>query len=122
MHHSTEQRIPIVGAGGGTGQLLVERLLARGNGVKALVRTADRLREDVRRNSRLSVFQADLLSLYATELRQLTDGCDGIASCLGHNMTWKGIFAPPYRLVTDATHRLASALKARERESRHGSC
>lgn len=116
MQRSTVQTVLVVGASGATGRLLVEQLLARGIRVKALVRSLDRLPKDLRGHSSLSVIQADLLSLGADELRQLTDGCDAIASCLGHNMSWKGVFGPPYRLVTDATRRLASAFKARERE------
>jgi hypothetical protein len=34
-----------------------------------------------------------------------------VASCLGHNLTVKGIFGPPRRLVTDATRRLCTAIK-----------
>ena len=42
---------------------------------------------------------------------------NAIVSCLGHNMSFKGIFGKPRRLVTDATKRLCTAIKAGEPES-----
>ena len=35
-----------------------------------------------------------------------------MASCLGHNMTFKGMFGHPRRLVVDAARRLCDAIKA----------
>jgi hypothetical protein len=35
-----------------------------------------------------------------------------VASCLGHNLTFKGIYGQPRQLVTDATRRLCTAIKA----------
>ena len=41
-------------------------------------------------------------------------GCDAVASCLGHNLSFGGIFGRPRRLVTDATRRLCDAIKAND--------
>ena len=38
--------------------------------------------------------------------------CQAIVSCLGHNLTWKGIYGQPRKLVTDATRKLCDAIKA----------
>jgi hypothetical protein len=35
-----------------------------------------------------------------------------VASCLGHNLTLKGIYGQPRKLVTEATRRLCDAIKA----------
>lgn len=116
MPQPAEQTVLVVGASGATGRLLVEQLLGRGTTVKAVVRSPDGLPEALRSRPRLSVVHADLLDLDAAGLRRLTDGCNAAASCLGHNMSWKGIFGPPYRLVTEATRRLSEAMKAQQRE------
>ena len=42
--------------------------------------------------------------------------CQAIVSCLGHNLTWKGIYGQPRKLVTDATRRLCEAIKANKPE------
>jgi putative NADH-flavin reductase len=101
----------IVGATGATGQLLVEQLLDRGQRVRVIVRSADRLPGRMRDRDRLSVTEASLLDLSNEELVRHVDGCDAIASCLGHNLTMKGIFGHPRRLVTDAVRRLCDAVK-----------
>lgn len=40
--------------------------------------------------------------------------CQAVASCLGHNMTLKGIYGSPRKLVTDAIELLCQAIKMNE--------
>jgi hypothetical protein len=58
------------------------------------------------------VVQASLLDLSDAELAQLVEGCGAVASCLGHNPTLKGMYGHPRRLVTDATRRLCTSIRA----------
>ena len=104
----------IVGASGATGRLLVQQLLARGEQVRIIVRSSESLSDEIRHHQNLSVFQASVLELSDNELTQQVSGCRAVASCLGHNLTFKGMFGPPRRLVTDATRRLCTAIKANE--------
>ena len=105
-------RVFVAGASGATGRRLVAQLLDRGVQVTAVVRSTASLPEDLRNHGNLSLVQASLLDLSDAELARRVDGCDTVASCLGHNLTLKGIFGPPRRLVTDATRRLCTAIKA----------
>jgi nucleoside-diphosphate-sugar epimerase len=102
----------IVGANGSTGRLLVQHLLNRGLNVKVIVRSPDKLPEEIRNHSNLAVIQASVLDLSDAEMAQQVNGCDAVASCLGHNISLKGIFGNPRRLVTDATRRLCNAIEA----------
>lgn len=111
MHESPGRKVLVVGASGATGRLLVGQLLAHDREVRVIVRSKDGLPEALLDDHRLSVIQASLLDLDDTELMRLTEGCDVAASCLGHNMSLKGVFGPPYRLVTEATRRLTTALR-----------
>lgn len=104
----------VAGASGATGRLLVQHLLERGLRVKAIVRSAERLPETLRGHARLSVVCADIPDLSEAELARHVGGCSAVASCLGHNLTLKGIFGQPRRLVTDATRRLCGAIRANE--------
>jgi nucleoside-diphosphate-sugar epimerase len=106
----------IVGATGATGRLLVKQLLDRGHHVKVIVRSAEKLPEALRDHENLSVIQAAVLDLSDAELAQHVRGCEAVASCLGHNMTMKGIFGRPRKLVTDAVRRLCEAIKANSPE------
>lgn len=101
----------VVGASGATGRLLVEQLLNRGQNVKAIVRSPDKLPEVLRKNDHLTVISASILELSDAEIAQHVNGCDAVASCLGHNLNLKGIYGHPRRLVTDATRRLCNAIK-----------
>jgi nucleoside-diphosphate-sugar epimerase len=102
----------VAGANGATGRQLVQQLLERGQQVVAVVRSTGSLPENLRKYENLSVVQASLLDLSDAELTQLVEGCDAVASCLGHNLTLKGMYGHPRRLVTDATRRLCTAIQA----------
>lgn len=102
----------IVGASGATGRLLVEQLLNRGQQVKIIVRSTDNLPDAVSKDGNLSIIQKSILDLSDAEIAQHVSGCDAVASCLGHNMSFKGIYGQPHRLVTDATRRLCDAIRA----------
>ena len=56
--------------------------------------------------------EADLLSLPDEHLRGLVQGCDAVISCLGHNITLKGIFGSPRDLVTQTATRVCRAIEA----------
>ena len=109
-------KILVVGANGATGRLLVEQLLNRGQDVKVIVRSPEKLPEFPKNRDHLSVICASILELSDAEMAQHVSGCDAVASCLGHNMSWKGIYGHPRRLVTDATRRLCIAIKANKSE------
>jgi NAD(P)-dependent dehydrogenase (short-subunit alcohol dehydrogenase family) len=104
--------ILLVGASGATGRLLTRELLDRGQSVRVIVRSPEGLPADVREHENLTVIQASVLDLSDAELAQHVQDCDAVASCLGHNMTFKGMFGQPRRLVTDAARRLCAAVKA----------
>jgi NAD(P)-dependent dehydrogenase (short-subunit alcohol dehydrogenase family) len=102
----------VVGASGATGKLLIEQLLERGERVRIIVRSADKLPEIISTHKNVSVICASILDISDIELAKYVAGCDAVASCLGHNLSFKGMFAAPHRLVTDATRRLCRAVKA----------
>jgi hypothetical protein len=104
----------VVGASGATGRLLVQQLLDRGLNVKVIVRSPDKLPEAIRHHANLFVIQAAVLDLTDAEMAQHVQGCAAVASCLGHNLTLKGIYGPLRLLVTETTRRLCSAIKANQ--------
>ena len=105
-------KIFVAGASGATGQRLVTQLLERGQQVVTVIRSTANFPEGLRDHENLSVTQASLLDLNDTDLTQLVGGCSAVALCLGHNLTLQGMFGHPRRLVTDATRRLCTAIKA----------
>jgi putative NADH-flavin reductase len=104
----------IIGASGATGRLLVEDLLKSGQEVKIVVRSLNSLPVTVRNHENLSIIQASILDLSDAEMVKHVQGCSAVVSCLGHNLSLKGMFGGPRMLVTDATRRLCDAIRASE--------
>ncbi len=102
----------VVGATGAIGQRLVAQLLDRGERVRAVVRSPEKLPDRLRSHASLDVIQASLLDLDDSTMQRTVSGCSAIASCLGHPMDLKGIYGPPRRLVADATRRLCNAVES----------
>ena len=101
----------VVGATGATGRLLVEQLLDKGETVKAIVRSAKSLPKRLIDDDRLFIIEASLLDMTDEALEAEVHGCRAVASCLGHNITFKGMFGHPRRLVTDSVKRLCKAIE-----------
>ena len=83
--------ILVVGGSGATGRLLVQQLLNCGQNVKVIVRSPDNLPEVLQNHDNLSVIQASVLGLSDVQMAHHVNGCDAVASCLGHNTSLKGI-------------------------------
>ena len=109
--------ILVVGASGATGRLLVEQLINQGHKVKVIVRAPEKLPESWKNNDRLQIISASILELSDKEMSDHVFDCHSIASCLGHNMNWKGIYGHPRKLVTDVTLRLCNAIKINKPKS-----
>ena len=104
----------VVGASGATGRKLVEQLLIQKHKVKVIVRSLDKLPKSWKNNDSLEIIIASVLQLSDKEMVEIIKGCEVIASCLGHNLTWKGVYGKPRKLVTDATRRLCDAINVNQ--------
>jgi NAD(P)-dependent dehydrogenase (short-subunit alcohol dehydrogenase family) len=104
----------IAGATGATGKLLATELLDRGHKVKLIVRSPEKLPDRVREHKNCQIIMASLLDLSDEEMVRHVRDCQAIASCLGHNLTWKGIYGQPRRLVTESARRLCEAVIAND--------
>ena len=107
----------VVGGSGETGRLLVRQLLDRGLRVRAIVRSPEKFIQAVGAKERLSLVHAAVLDLSDAELARHVAECEPVASCLGHTLSFKGVYGMPRRLVSDATRRLCEATKANEPKS-----
>lgn len=107
------KKVVVVGASGATGRLLLRELLDRGLNVVAIVRSPEKLPESLRLHEKLTLVHASLLDLSDEAMIRDVEGCEALASCLGHNLSWKGLFGQPRWLVTDATRRLCEAIESK---------
>jgi len=104
-------KVLVVGASGATGKQLVNQLLIQGNEVKVIVRSRQNLPDTWKDNAKVQIITESILELNDEEMGKYVSDCNTVASCLGHNINWKGIYGKPRKLVTDATRRLCSAIK-----------
>jgi hypothetical protein len=109
-----QQTVLLVGGTGRTGGRALQQLLGREVNVRAIVRSAESLPAGVADDPRLTVIEAELLSLSDADLQRHVCGCDAVVSCLGHVLDLKGIFGPPRDLVTQAAKRLCRAIEANQ--------
>ena len=92
----------VVGASGATGKQLVEQLLSMGQKVKVIVRPTGKTTDTWKNNDKISIIRANISEISMNEMMDYLIDCQSVASCLGHNITLKGIFGKPRKLVTDA--------------------
>lgn len=100
----------VVGATGTTGKLLVEQLLASGQRIKIIVRPTSNIPDNWNDNKQVTIIKGNVSEMSLGELAGITADCQSVASCLGHNMTWKGIYGKPRKLVTNTVKLLCEAI------------
>ena len=107
----------VVGASGATGKNLVEQLLKMGQNVKVIVRPSGKIPDSWIGEDKVSIIKANINEISVDEMAGYIIDCDAIASCLGHNLTWKGIYGKPRRLVAEAVSLLCEAVKKNSPET-----
>merc|ERR1719432_423012 len=110
---ATNHKVLVVGSTGATGKHVVKYLLARGDTeVVALTRSEKRLMGLLNlqnETSNLRVKEASIGQMTQDELKELTEGCTAVVSCLGHTLTFRGMFREGY-FVSEAVKSLTKAM------------
>jgi len=101
----------VVGASGATGNQMVEQLLNLGQKVKVIVRPTGKTPDTWKNNDKISIIKASISEISVDEMINYLIDCQSVASCLGHNLTLKGVFGKPRKLVTDAVRLLCNAIQ-----------
>ena len=121
MSTSSAITVLVVGATGATGRHVVSQLLQEQHNVRAIARSKDRLLSSLgdilgkdldNYSSQLQITEAAILDLSDDDLQKQVEGCDAVVQTLGHNMTFKGMYGNPRKLVTDSIRRLTNAIEA----------
>lgn len=100
----------VVGASGATGKLLVEQLLKSGQKVKIIVRSTSNIPDTWSSDNNLTIIRKNIAQVGVDEMVNYLSDCQAVVSCLGHNLTWKGIYGKPRKLVTDTVRLLCDAI------------
>ncbi len=106
------EKVLVVGASGATGRLLVQALLQKDIKVIAIVRASNSLTDIVDSHLNLQIVEAEISEMSASDLTPHLKECDSVLSCLGHNLTFKGMFGQPRRLVTDTIKKITRSIES----------
>jgi hypothetical protein len=100
----------VVGASGATGQELVGQLLKMGQEVKVIVRPTGAIPDGWINNAKVTIIRADISEISVDEMANYLKDCQSAASCLGHNLTLKGIYGKPRKLVANSLRLICDAI------------
>ena len=102
----------VVGASGATGKLLVQQLLQSEIEVVAIVRDSNSFNQAIGNHPKLHIVEASIAEMSEDMLFPLLEDCDAVFSCLGHNLSFKGLFGKPRRLVTDTVSKIVRVIES----------
>jgi len=101
----------VLGASGATGKLAVRQLIKRKIPTRILVRKTAVLPKEFLESSLVEVVTGNINELKDSEMDQLVQNCNVIISCLGHNISFKGMFGQPRYLVLDALRSVSETVR-----------
>ena len=77
--------------------------------VKVIVRGIDKL-QGISHNKNLEIIIENILDIDDKRMTEILLDVNAVISCLGHNITLKGIFGKPYYLVTESVKKVVNNL------------
>ncbi|MGD9899493.1 MAG: NAD(P)-binding oxidoreductase [Calditrichaceae bacterium] len=101
----------VLGASGATGRLVVSQLINNGISTKVLIRSSATLPKEVSDNNDIEIIKGNVNDYSTDQIRDLLIECDSVVSCLGHNISFKGIFGKPHNLVYNAVRKVTDVLR-----------
>jgi nucleoside-diphosphate-sugar epimerase len=103
-------KILVLGATGATGSLVVKQIVDKNLEAKIVVRDIEKVAQDLRDNNLVECVTGNITEFSHQETINLVKDCNAVISCLGHNITFKGIFGKPRLLVTDSVKNICRAI------------
>jgi hypothetical protein len=92
---------------------VVEQLIREGEIVRVIVRSAEKVPASWKKSKQVNIVEASILNINDLQMTELMKDCTAVVSCLGHNISLKGIYGKPRKLVTRAVQKLTAAVMAR---------
>ncbi|MBK7867554.1 MAG: NAD(P)H-binding protein [Ignavibacteriales bacterium] len=95
-------KVLILGASGATGRLVLKQLLDQGIETKIVIRALSGISESHQNKRLLESIVGNISEFGTDEFTKLVVDCDVVISCLGHNISFKGMFGEPKNLSQTA--------------------
>lgn len=107
-------KVLLLGASGATGRLVLKQLLDKRIETKIVIRDLSRISDSHKEDKLLESIVGNVSEFGPDEYSKLVADCDAVISCLGHNISIKGIFGEPRKLVTNCIENICRAIMARK--------
>jgi putative NADH-flavin reductase len=92
----------VIGASGATGKNVVNILLKNNHNVKVIIRQNSNIPDNWNDNNKITIIYKNISEITISEMKEIIKDCQNIVSCLGHNLSFKGIYGKPRKLVTNS--------------------
>lgn len=99
-------KVLVLGGTGATGRFVVKQLLGKDYEVVAITRSKEKMNSIIPEGDKFQIIEGDFISMGHGTLKELLSECSGAISCLGHNLTLKGIYGKPRKLVRDSVKKV----------------
>jgi len=102
----------VLGASGATGKLVVSNLLDKNISARIVIRESATISDKIAADKNIEIVEGNIDSFSTGKLRELILDCDSVVCCLGHNISFKGLFGPPRKLVVNAVKKITAAIES----------
>lgn len=103
-------KVLVLGATGATGRLVVQQLINRNVETKIVVRrVTDELKQMIT-SGQIEYIIGSISEFEKNDFENILGDCDAVISCLGHNITFKGMYGKPRKLVTNTARNICEAI------------
>ena len=105
-------KVLILGASGATGKLVVQQLIKRDVQVRMVVRESAIIPINISDDRKIEIIKGNINYFDHAKIIDLLNDCDSVICCLGHNISLKGIFGPPHKLVFNTVTKIIEAIQS----------
>lgn len=103
-------KVLVLGASGATGKLVVQQLVKKKIKVRLVARESAIIPNQISEDNSIEIIRGNINDFKIAQIKDLVKGCDSVICCLGHNISFKGILGPPYKLVYNTVVKITEAL------------
>jgi putative NADH-flavin reductase len=108
-------KVLVLGATGATGRLVVKKLIDSNVETKIVVRDIKKVSKDILNNKLFECVFGNISEFKKEKYLDLILDCDAMISCLGHNITFRGMFGKPRMLVTNSIRNICEAIETNKK-------
>jgi len=104
----------VLGASGATGKLVMQQFVNKNIQVRVVMRESAVIPSQISDDKSIEIIKGNINDFEIAKIKDLVKDCDSVICCLGHNISFKGMFCPPRKLVFNTVAKIIEALQSRE--------